>query len=188
MEEQPQSGNEQEFVKNIDALITDFLSSNEEMIELEPMNGYYRRLAHKIGGLFKLNSHSVGEQDERFVCLIRTKESCIPDNKSQLLAEILDEGKPQHSERPRRDFSSSERPRRDAPSSERPRRDTPRYDMGGQLFATKPGTRIILRQDGSFGVAFNNEKDDFIMERVVENGKFMIRNSKIVCPGDDNET
>ena len=66
------------FLMELNQKILEFIESEEEMLELEPMNSYQRRLVHKLGILYSLASRSVGEKNERFVCLLRTEETHIP--------------------------------------------------------------------------------------------------------------
>ena len=57
------------------------------------------------------------------------------------------------------------------------------YDHGMQTFYTAPGTRIVLRSDGSFGIPLKSERFAQLDERVVERA-FRIRKNKIVCHGE----
>ena len=59
-------------------------------------------------------------------------------------------------------------------------------DRGIEIFYAKPGTEIILRKDGSFGIAFNEREKRILDRRPVEDGEFRIRQNKIVCRNDSN--
>ena len=57
-------------------------------------------------------------------------------------------------------------------------------DRGIEIFYSKPGTEIVLRKDGSFGIAFNERDTRILDRRPVEDGEFRIRQNKIVCRND----
>ena len=59
-------------------------------------------------------------------------------------------------------------------------------DRGIEIFYAKPGTEIILRKDGSFGIAFKERDTRILDRRPVEDGEFRIRQNKIVCRNDSN--
>ena len=59
-------------------------------------------------------------------------------------------------------------------------------DRGIEIFYAKPGTEIILRKDGSFGIAFNERETLILDRRPVRDGEFRIRQNKIVCRNDSN--
>ena len=59
-------------------------------------------------------------------------------------------------------------------------------DRGIEIFYAKPGTEIVLRKDGSFGIAFSERETRVIDRRPVEDGEFRIRQNKIVCSDDSN--
>ena len=59
-------------------------------------------------------------------------------------------------------------------------------DRGIEIFYSKPGTEIVLRRDGSFGIALNERKTRILDRRSVEDGEFRIRQNKIVCRNDSN--
>ena len=59
-------------------------------------------------------------------------------------------------------------------------------DRGIEIFYSKPGTEIILRKDGSFGIALNERETRILDRRPVEDGEFRIRQNKIVCRNDSN--
>ena len=59
-------------------------------------------------------------------------------------------------------------------------------DRGIEIFYSKPGTEIVLRKDGSFGIALNERGPRILGRRTVEDGEFRIRQNKIVCKNDIN--
>ena len=59
-------------------------------------------------------------------------------------------------------------------------------DRGIEIFYAKPGTEIVLRKDGSFGIALNERNIKILDRRPVEDGEFRIRQNKIVCRNDSN--
>ena len=59
-------------------------------------------------------------------------------------------------------------------------------DRGIEIFYSKPGTEIVLRKDGSFGIALNERETRILDRRPVEDGEFRIRQNKIVCRHDSN--
>ena len=56
-----------------------FITSDMQIQELPPSSAYERRLTHHVAKLYQIRTESVGEE-ERFVCLIRTEQSHIPEN------------------------------------------------------------------------------------------------------------
>ena len=59
-------------------------------------------------------------------------------------------------------------------------------DRGIEIFYSKPGTEIVLRKDGSFGIALNERETRILDRRPVEDGEFRIRQNQIVCRNDSN--
>ena len=59
-------------------------------------------------------------------------------------------------------------------------------DRGIEIFYSKPRTEIVLRKDGSFGIALNERETRIQDRRPVEDGEFRIRQNKIVCRNDSN--
>jgi len=59
-------------------------------------------------------------------------------------------------------------------------------DRGIEIFYSKPGTEIVLRKDGSFGIALSERETRILDRRPVEDGEFRIRQNKIVCRNDSN--
>ena len=59
-------------------------------------------------------------------------------------------------------------------------------DRGIEIFYAKPGTEIVLRKDGSFGISLNERETKILDRRPVEDGEFRIRQNKIVCRNNSN--
>jgi len=59
-------------------------------------------------------------------------------------------------------------------------------DRGIEIFYSKPGAEIVLRKDGSFGIALNERETRILDRRPVEDGEFRIRQNRIVCRNDSN--
>jgi len=59
-------------------------------------------------------------------------------------------------------------------------------DRGIEIFFAKPGTEIVLRKDGSFGIELNERETRILDRSPVEDGEFRIRQNKIVCRNDSN--
>ncbi len=168
---------EQTLIEQADQSIARFLETDETVLRFEPMNSYRRRLIHKLGTDHGLESHSVGEGPGRAVCLLRAGEA-LPDDWEELPIQQV-----QPAEDPDR-----ERPPREARPPREPRPDIPRpavIDRGSQTFYALPGAEIILRADGSFGVRRQDDlPDEIVHERVVPNGMFRVRQSRIICASD----
>ena len=74
---------EDRFLEDLENRIQYFLSSEDKELDLEPMNSYKRRLAHKVATDYKLETDSRGEEPNRYVRLIRTEASEAPKEKSR---------------------------------------------------------------------------------------------------------
>lgn len=59
-------------------------------------------------------------------------------------------------------------------------------DRGIEIFYAKRGTVIVLRNDGSFGIARKERGTRILDRRAVDDGEFRIRQNKIVCKQDSN--
>lgn len=140
------SNSDQKLLTDVNAEIVRFVNSEEKSLQLEPMNSYRRRLVHKIGSEFKLSSKSTGDGDNRSVCLLKTKETAIPENYKNSLI----------------------------------------IDRGIEIFYAKPGSTIVLRNDGSFGVSLKENESKILDIRSIEDGEFRIRENKIICKKDEN--
>ena len=69
------------FLKELETVFIRFVDSGKEQFNLEPMNSYKRRLAHKLASQFELETESIGEDKERAVLLKK-----LPNPKSRLAA------------------------------------------------------------------------------------------------------
>ena len=67
MRNQTDDNKGQEFLDYYAERLVSFIQSDEEMIHLEPMNSFYRRLIHNLAIRFKLKTHSEGENRERHI-------------------------------------------------------------------------------------------------------------------------
>ena len=59
-------------------------------------------------------------------------------------------------------------------------------DRGIEIFYSKPGTEIVLRKDGSFGISLDERETRILDRRPIDDGEFRIRQNKIVCRNDIN--
>lgn len=164
---------DQVIIDRATTVITGFVDSEEKALLFEPTNSYRRRLLHKLGSHHGLSSHSVGEGENRAVCLLKSSNEQIPANLDQLDKVSI---------QPDSSVNTQE-------NHEKPERITPPnpalVDRGSQIFYSKPGVEIILRNDGSFGVGKSKGASQEILDRrKVENGMFKIRKSRIVCAKD----
>ena len=50
------SRDDQVFLKELQVIYARFIESDKQELKLEPMNSYKRRLAHKLGSKFKMES------------------------------------------------------------------------------------------------------------------------------------
>ncbi|MAA89135.1 MAG: hypothetical protein CL914_02975 [Deltaproteobacteria bacterium] len=69
------------FLKELETVFISFIESSKEQLDLEPMNSYKRRLAHKLSGQFQLESESIGEDKNRAVLLKKTPQTKISGNR-----------------------------------------------------------------------------------------------------------
>lgn len=76
-----QERDERKFIEELEQRIRLFLSTEDRELALEPMNSYKRRLVHKLADQYKLTAESRGEEPARSVCLIRTEEAVMPEEK-----------------------------------------------------------------------------------------------------------
>ena len=75
------SRDDEVFLKELQVIYARFIESDKQELKLEPMNSYKRRLAHKLGSNFKMESTSAGEDNERAVVLKKTDMTCLPNNR-----------------------------------------------------------------------------------------------------------
>ena len=80
-EENRLSSEEQAFLSLQENLLAEFVNSEKEILHLEPMNAYYRRLIHQLSIEFKLESFSEGEDKNRHIVLKKNPDSTIPEQK-----------------------------------------------------------------------------------------------------------
>ena len=60
------------------------------------------------------------------------------------------------------------------------------FDRGIEIFYSKPGEEIVLRNDGSFGILLKESESCVLDKRTIEDGEFRIRENKIICKDDSN--
>ena len=140
------SSSDKEILNGINNKIISFIKSNEDSLQMEPMNSYHRRMIHKISKKYKLRSESDGEGENRYVNLTKTSLTSLPKNVNE----------------------------------------DNMIDRGIEIFYAKPGAEIILRRDGSFGVYMEEQKENIIDRRIINEGEFRIRKNKIICNQDSN--
>ncbi len=70
---------DEDFLEQYEEYLKDFLEGDESVIDLDPMNSYYRRLIHNLSVEFNLKTESKGEGKERYIILTKTKDSKLPE-------------------------------------------------------------------------------------------------------------
>lgn len=70
----------QEFIDYNSERLVSFAKSEEEIIRLEPMNSFYRRLIHNLANRFNFKTNSEGENRDRHIVITKTKDSHIPED------------------------------------------------------------------------------------------------------------
>lgn len=180
---------EREFRRELETRFNFFLDSDEDELELEPMNSFRRRIAHTVAKEFNFDTESRGEEPNRYVALIKTEDSAAPEGgitpepeddepAEEQPREAREERRPARSDRP---AARSERP---AARGERPAR---KWDYGNQTFPIEPGDkglRLALKIDGSLEVWRESEEDYIIFDRMVTAREVRVRDGKIVQPGE----
>lgn len=66
---------DRDFQREVEMRITYFLKSEEQSLDLEPMNSYRRRMVHTTAKKYNMTSESRGEDRERYVCLIKSGDT-----------------------------------------------------------------------------------------------------------------
>ena len=82
--------NDFKFVKEIEFILDEFLKTKSSEKKLEPMNSYQRRLVHKICSLYKINSNSSGNKENRYVVIKKQDTSKKPNLKFKAI--LIDKG------------------------------------------------------------------------------------------------
>ena len=80
MDQRSQNQNDREFTLFQADILTKFMKSDENKIEMPPMNSYQRRLLHQLGKKFGFRSGSVGEGKDRHIVFEKSEDSRIPDD------------------------------------------------------------------------------------------------------------
>ncbi|MCP4755866.1 MAG: hypothetical protein GY866_33815 [Proteobacteria bacterium] len=78
MRKQENREKDDDFLIQYEEKLIEFLNSDEEVLGLEPMNSYYRRLIHGLAKQFKFESRSEGEAKDRHVVLAKTANITMP--------------------------------------------------------------------------------------------------------------
>ncbi|MGK5093788.1 R3H domain-containing nucleic acid-binding protein [Deltaproteobacteria bacterium TL4] len=186
------SREDEEFLEKMDSDIRDFVLSEKPQLELEPMNAYRRRLVHRLGGLYHITSHSMGEDEGRYVCLEKTPETEIPEEDVDFSEVVELDKKPQQPDKLRgtrndkggRNEKNGRNDRNDKNDRSRGR-SSEGFVSANQVYRTIPGTLIILRNDGSFGILRSDDRpNDIVEKRVVDDGVFKIIRNRIICTSD----
>ncbi len=73
---------EREFLAEMEERLQQFIESDEKDLALEPMNSFKRRLVHNLAKTFRIQTESRGEDRDRYVYLIRTADSIVPEESS----------------------------------------------------------------------------------------------------------
>ena len=68
---------DRDFQRELEMRITYFLQSEEQSLDLEPMNSYRRRIVHTVAKTYNMTSESRGEDRERYVCLIKSGDTPV---------------------------------------------------------------------------------------------------------------
>jgi len=77
------SEREQELLQATRDTVQRFLKSDEEVLSFEPMSSYHRRIVHKVGTHYQLHSRSMGEGENRYVCLLKSPDAKVPERPSR---------------------------------------------------------------------------------------------------------
>lgn len=72
---------DRDFLRELEMRISYFLQSEEQSLDLEPMNSYRRRIVHTVAKKYSMTSESRGEDRERYVCLNKSGETPAPTEK-----------------------------------------------------------------------------------------------------------
>lgn len=167
---------ERDFEKEIEMRLHYFIDSNEQELELEPMNSFRRRLVHNVAKTFNMETESRGEEPTRYVALIKTGDSAAPSADSETSAA------------PNSKTDETALPNRKAEEPAAPRGRAPRtWDFGNQTFPIDPGkdgVRLALKIDGSLEVWRESEQKYILFDCVVTAREVRVRQGKILQPGD----
>lgn len=188
---------ERDFEREIRMRVRYFLQSDEDELELEPMNSFRRRVVHNAAKEWHLHSESRGDERDRHVVLIKTDEtppaSALEDEEpaeDEAPPEAVEaEAPPPRSERGPRS-SRGERPReRSGGRSEGGggRSGGRLPDYGSQDFPVNPGSEgihLALKDDGSLEIFRESDRPHIVSDRIVTAGPVRVRQGQILQPGD----
>ena len=66
---------DRDFQRELEMRFSYFLQSEEQSLDLEPMNSYRRRMVHTAAKKYNMTSESRGEDRDRYVCLIKSGDT-----------------------------------------------------------------------------------------------------------------
>ena len=69
---------EEDFLQEYQEILTGFMNSDEEKLDLPPINSFYRRLVHKLAKSFRMETASEGVDADRHIVVTKSKGSVIP--------------------------------------------------------------------------------------------------------------
>jgi hypothetical protein len=69
---------DQDFIDLYFDKLSEYVVNGKEVIHLDPMNSFYRRLIHNLANDFNFKTHSEGEGNERHIVLSRTSKTATP--------------------------------------------------------------------------------------------------------------
>ena len=75
---------DRDFQRELEMRISYFIRSEEQSLDLEPMNSYRRRMVHTIAKKYSMTSESRGEDRDRFVCLMKSGETPAASEQSNV--------------------------------------------------------------------------------------------------------
>ncbi len=179
---------EQEFRREIETRFHFFLDSDENELELEPMNSFRRRIAHTVAKEFNFDTESRGEEPNRYVALIKTEDSVAPEGGTSAEPEAeMEADEPAAEEQPAPSRPREARGEREDHRPARRERPPRKWDYGNQTFPIEPGKdglRLALKSDGSLEVWRASEEDYIVFECMVTAREVRVRDGKIVQPGE----
>ena len=70
---------DQEFIDLYFDKLSKYVANDKEVVHLDPMNSFYRRLIHNLANDFKFKTHSEGQGNERHIVLSKTAKTATPN-------------------------------------------------------------------------------------------------------------
>ena len=59
------------------------------------------------------------------------------------------------------------------------------FNFGNEIFYCRPGQKIVLRADGSFGGPTSDNTMKVLDQREMDSGMFRIQRNHLICPQDE---